>query len=364
MARCGSAEKRRESAIRDRVLVGLALVGSGLGCESTSARLDLLEKMHADDGTHIDRIPVESTLTRWVDATLGVVNLAPHREPTYETLKNPAARCQEELLGIGGRRFDSPIQMGFAVALLSSIAARDRSHVSRAHSLFDLCQICVDWIAPATRRAPYDNADIEAGEAAARSLISMHGDAGRHRADLADAPAKCLAAMRTAARSRYDNARSARAVLRLFATLHRFETDHLIRAAIEEGIPPLSAQVAVLTHLEALADDRAYVRHDAAEGLGLIGSKDTGPPLAAVLARETDSQVRWAILRALARLKDARTLPMVLKAASHNDPTARACAIQALSAITGKSIGNDLDGWRRVVEEGSAPQPSPGEPTR
>ncbi|MBI1851607.1 MAG: HEAT repeat domain-containing protein [Planctomycetes bacterium] len=352
----GCRRAGRTAAISGLAVFAIAAIS---GCRSTASRLDTLEQLHADDGAHVGKIRTGSFFASSIDSMLGVVHLAPTREPSYETVENPCVRCQEEILGIGGREFDSIEQLGSAVAILSKIALRDRSHVSRAHAIFSLRQVALNWVSPAARKNPWDVADPQSARDAFKEIRSIHADDGRHKADVADADTRCLAAMKTAASARYGAAGDARAMLTLFSTFRRIESSATIRASIDEGIPRLAVQTIVLTLVEALGDDRDYVRRDAAEGLGLIGAKETAAPLCTALASEKDTDARWAILRALARLADPASTAALLAVAARPDvdATTRACAFQALRAATRKPLGDDLAAWTSAlaVPPASAP---------
>jgi HEAT repeat protein len=329
------------------------------GCRSTAARIDTLEKLHADDGSHVNKIQIpDGWMDRSIDSVLGAVHLAPKRAPIYETVENPSLRCAEEIQEIGRQRFDSLEQLGSAVAILSRIALTDRSHVNRSYALFGLRQIAVDWLPRSARANAWEIADASAGRAAFDTIRAIHGDDGRHKAGVADADAKCLAAMQTAGRTRWEKAGDARAMLKLFVTFRRLETSGRIRATITAGLPRLAVQTAMLTHVEALSDDRDWVRRDAADGLGVIAAKGSAVPLCTALAAEKDVEVRWALLRALGRLGDPSTASEILAAASRpdTDPTTRSCAVQALRAVTHRSLGDDLEAWRAAVSP-----PAPGD---
>ncbi len=80
-------------------------------------------------------------------------------------------------------------------------------------------------------------------------------------------------------------------------------------------------------------DARARLR--AVRALEALGSKAAAPLLAAAVGRETEAEVKAALLGALARFKEPFGAPLALLALDDARPAVRVAALEALSAISG-----------------------------
>jgi hypothetical protein len=83
----------------------------------------------------------------------------------------------------------------------------------------------------------------------------------------------------------------------------------------------------------ALVDNDSHVRTTAAWALKQIGDSNTVPWLDAALRKESNSDVQYAMLRALASMDDA-ALPTISRLVDDRDPAIRALAIRSLAGAS------------------------------
>lgn len=93
------------------------------------------------------------------------------------------------------------------------------------------------------------------------------------------------------------------------------------------------------------------------------GGKEANRVLCELLTGDTDSDVRLAAARGLARLKDPQAVPALALALDDANPAIQFRAIQSLKAITGKSF-KTVQEWREYVHGEHKEPPSVGERLR
>lgn len=187
-------------------------------------------------------------------------------------------------------------------------------------------------------------------EARARAVDTLgvlsEGEDGRELVAALDDPSPLVAMVAARALARSGGAGHAEA---LVARLHRFEEWRpsflaaMLGAVGPAIVPPL---------LNALRDPQAgtRVRTVAAEALARLNAPDGGGLAAALLGRETDPELRAALLRLVARVGTADHLSAVRFELDAPEEGVRLAAVRALAALGG---GEDVDRLARAVQDPS-----------
>jgi HEAT repeat protein len=113
----------------------------------------------------------------------------------------------------------------------------------------------------------------------------------------------------------------------------------------------INAQSDPLEIIPLLADKRAWVREHAALRLGVLGSEEAAPVLAAVLRGDGSPWVRVRAAEALGRIGMADSVRPLADALGDEDPNVQCAAMQALALIGDDSV------LARVVGMTKSPNP-------
>jgi hypothetical protein len=117
----------------------------------------------------------------------------------------------------------------------------------------------------------------------------------------------------------------------------------------ELGIP------SVLPGLQtALNDTDRDVRIAACRAWGKAGNEAI-PVLSELLERETEVDVRLAVIQELGRFPHEAAVTALGRALDDNDPAVQHLAVQSLKQSTGKELGDSVPAWRDYVQ-GREPQ--------
>ena len=133
------------------------------------------------------------------------------------------------------------------------------------------------------------------------------------------------------------------------ATQIQTEPDPLVRREIQEAIGKLSTPLAQDVLIAGLQDDDLDVRLTSCEGLG---RRDDPSVIAALrVALETDSQldVRLAAIDALGQIKSPQSVAALAVAVNERDPALQYAGVEALKAVSGQDLGNDVSAWRQYA---------------
>jgi len=184
--------------------------------------------------------------------------------------------------------------------------------------------------ARSTLRAKLKDASARIREAAALGLGEMGGESGA-REDLVRALHDAdvtVVRMSAWALGETEDARSAPPLLELVP-----HADAGVRAAAIASLGNLHVEGSAAAIAKRLGSDTsAEVRELAAEALGEIGGKSSGPALASALS-DRELRVKRAAARALGEVKYPQALDALGKAVSDPDPELRGAAVRALGEL-------------------------------
>jgi HEAT repeat protein len=187
-------------------------------------------------------------------------------------------------------------------------------------------------------------------EARARAVDTLGvlgpGQDGQHLVAALDDPSPLVAMVAARALARSGEAAHADA---LVAHLHRFEEWR--PSFLAAMLAAMGSAIVPALH-RALRDPRTgtRVRTVAAEGLTRLNAPEGGGLAAALLGRETDPELRAALLRLVARVGTADHLPAVRAELDAPEEGVRLAAVRALAALGG---GEDIDRLARAVQDPS-----------
>ncbi|HTP28494.1 MAG TPA: HEAT repeat domain-containing protein [Anaeromyxobacteraceae bacterium] len=127
----------------------------------------------------------------------------------------------------------------------------------------------------------------------------------------------------------------------------RFEAAGRIGLSPEEAaaLPSFSTRTERVLYETALADlgsPDAAIRRRAANGLRALGSKGAAPLLARALGRETEADVKVALLIALGALAEPGAADLALRELSDARPAVRTAALEAASALARGAVAPQL----------------------
>ena len=147
------------------------------------------------------------------------------------------------------------------------------------------------------------------------------------------------------------------------ATQIQTEPDPLVRQAIQEVMGRFSTPLARDAQIAGLQDDDLDVRLTCCQGLA--GRGDVSAISALRIALETDESldVKLAAIDALGQIKSPQSVSALAIAVNDRDPALQYAGVQALKAVSGQDLGNDVVAWRQYAS-GAQPQISVAERPR
>jgi len=119
-----------------------------------------------------------------------------------------------------------------------------------------------------------------------------------------------------------------------------------VRLAAVDAAVGLGGSAAVGRVLPLAADAEPAVRAGALDALSARRLREVVEPALAALV-DPVWQVRLAAIEALTRVRDVRAVPALIERLSREEGRLAVDAAAALDALTGRSYGLDVDGWRR-----------------
>lgn len=142
------------------------------------------------------------------------------------------------------------------------------------------------------------------------------------------------------------------------ATQIRTEPDPLVRQAIQQTIAEYSTPLARDVLIAGLNDDDLDVRLACCRKLGERTETAAINPLRQVLENDDQLDVRLAAVDALGKIPSTESVAALAQALKDRDPAMQYAGVQALKAISGQELGNDVQTWLQYAE-GKQPQISP-----
>jgi HEAT repeat protein len=135
------------------------------------------------------------------------------------------------------------------------------------------------------------------------------------------------------------------------------ETNPVLRAEITGVLGELAIPATIEGLQAAVADTDKDVRIAACRAWSKLGPTQAIPVLTQMMDRESDVDVRLAIITELGRFQDQTVTAALGRALDDGDPAIQFLAVQSLKSSTGRDYGDSVPAWRDFVQ-GREPQPS------
>ena len=100
----------------------------------------------------------------------------------------------------------------------------------------------------------------------------------------------------------------------------------------------------------AIEDPAADVRIVACEAWSRRGGTEAVRQLTETLNSDTDTDVRLAATRGLARFRNPEVVQSLATAINANDPALQHAGMQSLQAVTGRDFEHNISAWREFVQ--------------
>ncbi len=130
------------------------------------------------------------------------------------------------------------------------------------------------------------------------------------------------------------------------------ENDHWVRREIVRTIAAFPQPAAAEVVIRTLNDEQPETRRVACECLGQRGGEDAVRELTRMLGSETNEDVRMSAVAALGKAGDSKALAPLAEALADGDPAMQAEAHRALTIISGRDFGNNVQAWRELASNG------------
>jgi HEAT repeat protein len=129
-----------------------------------------------------------------------------------------------------------------------------------------------------------------------------------------------------------------------------YQDDHNIRLAAASALGRIGDTRAAKPLIAAL-NDRRRIKEVAAQALGEIRDPLAVEPLITLLDDE-NWEVRSMVAKALGKIGDPRANKPLVNLLKDESENVRWHAMQALETITGEAFGDDIDQWKKTVNQG------------
>lgn len=133
------------------------------------------------------------------------------------------------------------------------------------------------------------------------------------------------------------------------ATQIQTEPDPLVRRSIQEAMGELSVPLAQDVLIAGLKDDDLAVRLTCCQELGKRADPSVIVALSERLQNDDQLDVKLAAIDALGQIKSPQSVSALATAVNDRDPALQFAGVQALQAISGKELGNDVAAWREYA---------------
>jgi HEAT repeat protein len=130
------------------------------------------------------------------------------------------------------------------------------------------------------------------------------------------------------------------------------ENDQWVRREILRTIAAFPQPAAGDVVVRALADDEIETRRVACDCLGERKDEVAVRELTRVLGSETNEDVRMSAVAALGKAGDSKALAPLAEALADGDPAMQAEAHNALTAVSGRDYGTNVQAWRELATNG------------
>jgi len=130
------------------------------------------------------------------------------------------------------------------------------------------------------------------------------------------------------------------------------ESDHWVRREILRTIAAFPQPAANEVVVRALADEHIETRRVACDCLGERGGDVAVQELTRVLGSETNEDVRMSAVAALGKAGGSKALAPLAEALADGDPAMQAEAHNALTAVSGRDYGTNVQAWRDLATNG------------
>lgn len=139
--------------------------------------------------------------------------------------------------------------------------------------------------------------------------------------------------------------------LKVYARLLRADPDASVRAAAVTALGRAGDPVYLPNIIEALDDDAAIVRWDAATALDSVHGPAAVEPLQRRAASDPSPDVRCAGAKALGHYPEKRVVRSLIHGLGDEAFCVRYQSLQSLKAITGEDHGYDVEAWGRFAAD-------------
>jgi HEAT repeat protein len=130
------------------------------------------------------------------------------------------------------------------------------------------------------------------------------------------------------------------------------ESDQWVRREILRTVAAFPQPAAGEVVVRALADEHIETRRVACDCLGERGGDVAVRELTRVLGSETNEDVRMSAVAALGKAGDSKALAPLAEALADGDPAMQAEAYNALTAVSGRDYGPNVQAWRELATNG------------
>ena len=133
------------------------------------------------------------------------------------------------------------------------------------------------------------------------------------------------------------------------ATQIQTEADPLVRQAIQESMGDLGTPLARDVLLAGLGDDDLDVRLTCCRALASYEDPNVISALRVALETDESLDVKLAAIDALGQIKSPQSISALSLAVNDRDPALQFAGVQALKAVSGQALGNDVSVWREYA---------------
>ncbi|MEM8945692.1 MAG: HEAT repeat domain-containing protein [Planctomycetota bacterium] len=152
-----------------------------------------------------------------------------------------------------------------------------------------------------------------------------------------------------AARAKDADADERQKLTEQLATQIQTEPDPLVRQAIQAAMAEMSTDLARDVLIAGLQDDDLDVRLTCCEGLGREADPSVISALRVALETDEELDVQLAAIDALGQIRSPQSVAALATAVNDRDPALQYAGVQALKAVSGKDLGNDVTAWRQYA---------------
>jgi HEAT repeat protein len=143
----------------------------------------------------------------------------------------------------------------------------------------------------------------------------------------------------------------------ILAKEYQQESEPILRRRILRTLASCSVPAAGAVIVGALADPDIETRRVACKCLGQRGDQQAISELARVVGSETEFDVRIAAVHALGMTHDRAALVPLSEMMVDSNPAMQKGAYEALTAVSGRDYGENVQAWREFAKNGATSAP-------